>query len=382
MRVSFIQQFEAECRHKSDVLERVGCMGSTMLTWRRVFSLAYAFGCQFMVLGQADARLGDEEMTLVSKPSAPIVPGLVFTVSGGRSMVYLAGSLHFLEDGRKHPWPDALKKAYQAAHAIYFEVAPKEMNDPKVNPALLRWGRLPTGKSLWTFVSKETLTSLDTYVKSDALRDEVTTMFPWMATLVISQRQFGNQGIHLADGLESLVSKASSKDGKTIGGLEGALDHFRILSRLGADAQEELLRSSLTTEKELVEDLHKMETAWRSGDMATLDQRCAAAFAGNAELRQTLLTARNQAWAGKVALLAEQASPSLVLVGCLHLCGPDGLPSLLRARGLTVIPFSSSPQNDPQAPRGVTSSRSIQGEGKQSGRFTEPRLEYRKAKAP
>jgi uncharacterized protein YbaP (TraB family) len=45
---------------------------------------------------------------------------------------------------------------------------------------------------------------------------------------------------------------------------------------------------------------------------------------------------RNQRWAGQIEALLDDDRDYLVVVGALHLVGPDGLPNLLRDRGLTV----------------------------------------------
>ena len=49
-----------------------------------------------------------------------------------------------------------------------------------------------------------------------------------------------------------------------------------------------------------------------------------------------LIVDRNRRWARVLARLAKRGGVTVVVVGAGHLVGPDGVPALLRARGLAV----------------------------------------------
>jgi uncharacterized protein YbaP (TraB family) len=81
-----------------------------------------------------------------------------------------------------------------------------------------------------------------------------------------------------------------------------------------------------------------LEAAWRAGDLTRLGPGLVGEMrAENPPLYEALLKRRNLAWTDTLA--AEMAATSgveLVNVGALHLVGPDGLPTLLAARGYKV----------------------------------------------
>jgi len=49
-----------------------------------------------------------------------------------------------------------------------------------------------------------------------------------------------------------------------------------------------------------------------------------------------MISNRNQRWARTLSRLARKPGRNVVIVGIGHLVGPDGVPALLRAQGLTV----------------------------------------------
>ncbi|HEY2480597.1 MAG TPA: TraB/GumN family protein, partial [Caulobacteraceae bacterium] len=54
------------------------------------------------------------------------------------------------------------------------------------------------------------------------------------------------------------------------------------------------------------------------------------------QLYQRLVVDRNRRWADRLAERMGSRGRIVVVVGIGHLVGPDGLPALLRARGLAV----------------------------------------------
>jgi uncharacterized protein YbaP (TraB family) len=80
-----------------------------------------------------------------------------------------------------------------------------------------------------------------------------------------------------------------------------------------------------------------MTRAWRSGDMAALDELEAAPLRNEfPQIYRSLLLDRNDAWLPQIESLAQSQPVELLLVGALHLVGEDGLLAALAARGYSV----------------------------------------------
>jgi len=76
--------------------------------------------------------------------------------------------------------------------------------------------------------------------------------------------------------------------------------------------------------------------AWKAGDAPTVERIVLSALRQEPQLYQRLLVDRNKAWIPKLEVLFTRKGHTFVVVGAAHLVGPDGLISLLRAKGYTV----------------------------------------------
>jgi uncharacterized protein YbaP (TraB family) len=97
--------------------------------------------------------------------------------------------------------------------------------------------------------------------------------------------------------------------------------------------QVELLRETLDEAADLRQELDETMTAWRRGDLGKLEALLRKGKAESPALMQRLTTDRNRRWMKKILPLLEGQQDTLLIVGALHLVGPDGLPDLIRKAG-------------------------------------------------
>ncbi len=57
---------------------------------------------------------------------------------------------------------------------------------------------------------------------------------------------------------------------------------------------------------------------------------------------ELLINKRNRRWAPSITAMAREGTPSLIVVGQLHLLGPTGLPALLEEHGLHMVARNES----------------------------------------
>jgi len=85
--------------------------------------------------------------------------------------------------------------------------------------------------------------------------------------------------------------------------------------------------------------LDKLHDEWRRGDDVALAQELTVDFKGSyGSLYQRINVDRNQAWIPKIRAMLDQShgDDALVVVGTMHLLGPDGLVSQLQSKGYRV----------------------------------------------
>ena len=123
---------------------------------------------------------------------------------------------------------------------------------------------------------------------------------------------------------------------KPVDEFEGAAAQLAIFDQLPEPAQRALLAAALDCPGDELTEMHKLEQAWATGDLAMVNAATSADFLRNPELRAALLVSRNRAWVAKLTGLLLRGAQPFVAVGLAHLVGADGLPALLSAQGYTV----------------------------------------------
>ena len=85
--------------------------------------------------------------------------------------------------------------------------------------------------------------------------------------------------------------------------------------------------------------LDELHDEWRRGDADALEKKLTVEFKGAyGSLYQRINVDRNQAWIPQIARLLDDShsDDALVVVGTMHLLGPDGLVSQLQSKGYRV----------------------------------------------
>ncbi len=118
--------------------------------------------------------------------------------------------------------------------------------------------------------------------------------------------------------------------------LEGTAGQLGLFDALPETEQRDLLNAVLREDDAAGTEGADLEQAWRSGDFAKIEAESHRGMLADAELRAALFTARNRAWAARIAGELTAGRRLFVAVGAAHMAGEDGLAAMLRSRGFTV----------------------------------------------
>ena len=156
--------------------------------------------------------------------------------------------------------------------------------------------------------------------------------------VVLYMKQMGN--IDMDAQLDSYFQKEGLAKNKSIIGLETYEEQFNLLFRSSSlQRQAELLICLLDNIKEEMGNEVKMAQIYNQqnlDEMYKLFQEKDGTKCDSYPTEEAnLLYKRNKAWMTKLPGIFKQ-NPTFVAVGALHLCGPDGLLSLLKKAGYTV----------------------------------------------
>lgn len=271
---------------------------------------------------------------------APASTPAIWRVSDADNSLYLLGSFHALNAG-DYPLSGAVNAAYADAEKLMFELSPAQMRSPDLAVQLHRAGSLPAGDSLEAHLSEAERDAFAAWLKANPRIPP--TLFaqaePWYAALLIGQVEMQKRGLSPAHGLDVHFMALAEKDGKPAAGLEQAAQQIALFDGMSAEVQRQLLQESLAPAQDAEAELRALHHAWKRGDVPAIERDMLAEFSTRyPELNRRINIDRNQAWLPQLQALldAETGDDVLVVVGTMHLLGPDGLVQQLQKQGYKI----------------------------------------------
>jgi uncharacterized protein YbaP (TraB family) len=257
----------------------------------------------------------------------------VWQLAGRNNNVYLLGSVHALRNDGK-PLPASLLRAYQDSDVLYMEIDLDDLDPTEVQQFTLSNGILPPEQTLAGVMGAERYTR----AKGEAHKlgldlDQLARLEPWVVAISAIQAQVMRLGLDPSAGIEQRLVESAVRDGKEVRGLETVSAQFGVFDSLSLERQQEFLLMSLEEAVDLPQDIDQLIDAWSRGDVAALEQLMSEGFEKFPDLYQPLVVARNRNWTRQIADLLDDDKDYLIVVGVLHLAGPDSVIEMLKAQG-------------------------------------------------
>jgi uncharacterized protein YbaP (TraB family) len=173
--------------------------------------------------------------------------------------------------------------------------------------------------------------------------DMLSKTEPWYAAMTIEIMMLDRIGFDPTLGIEMYMMSKAKDDGKRIDGFETVVEQIQFLDGMSIQAQRDMLMSTLTESAKLGEMMDELIDAWRHGDVAHLESGMLDDLEKHEELNKALVTDRNRRWVDRIETLLDDDDDYLIIVGALHLIGPDGVPKQLERNGYHVQQLSEPP---------------------------------------
>jgi uncharacterized protein YbaP (TraB family) len=267
-------------------------------------------------------------------------PVTMWQVDGKTNSVYVLGSIHLLRE-QDHPLPGVIDLAYEDAEIIVMELDMDDMDPAYTQMAFNRAGVMTDGTTLRDLMGDEAYSRAEEAAAAvDIPLDMLAQSEPWLAAMTAEIMLLYRIGFNPMLGVEMTMTARAARDGKPIEGLETVDEQLAFLDGLPLDVQSEMLIQTLTEGAALDGSIEALISAWRHGDMATLESGLLAAIEEQSELNEVLISNRNRRWAEAIAGWLDDDQDYLVVVGALHLVGDEGVPALLAKRGLGIQQLS------------------------------------------
>jgi hypothetical protein len=157
-----------------------------------------------------------------------------------------------------------------------------------------------------------------------------------MVAQMLEVMQWQKAGFDPELGLDKHFYDEAQKTGKAVQGLETLDFQVSLFDNMTLAEQDHLLAETLKEIDTEQANMAKMIEAWKAGDAPTVERIVLSSLKQEPQLYQRLLLDRNRAWIPKLEPLFARRGHAFVVVGAAHLVGPDGLVSMLKAKGYTV----------------------------------------------
>ncbi|MDJ0918236.1 MAG: TraB/GumN family protein [Woeseiaceae bacterium] len=269
-------------------------------------------------------------------------PLTLWQVDGKANTVFILGSVHLLRQ-QDHPLPSKIDEAYAQAESIVMEIDMDDLDPIAMQSLISELGRLTDGRTLADIMGPELYAEAQVAAAAmDIPLDLLAQTEPWLAAITIEQMALARIGFNPRFGIEMHVMAKAAQDGKTIDGLETIEEQLGFLDGLSVESQRDLLMQTLSEGMNIETMMDALITAWRHGDIDFFEDNVLDEMLAYPELYRAIVADRNERWVTHIDRLLEQEDDYLVVVGALHLVGPDGVPQLLEARGEQVRQLQQS----------------------------------------
>lgn len=272
------------------------------------------------------------------RAATPPVP-LLWRVSDADSSVYLLGSFHLLKKS-DYPLSRDVDRAFDDAESVVFEVSQADLEDASVAPRMMALATSDPAASLARAVPESVRAPLERRMRALGLSPEQMGAFePWFVDVTLVTLLAQRSGYAPEDGLDRHLMARAAAAGKPTSGLETVQQQLATLDGTPLAEQVEQLREFVDEGDGAAAQLDELHRAWRSADVATIERLMRDEMMARTPVTyRRMAVDRNRAWVPQVERMLAQGRghDALVVVGALHLIGPDGLVALLRARGYRV----------------------------------------------
>lgn len=270
-----------------------------------------------------------------------LIPVLVFgqssvwKVSTDSTEMYLGGTVHILR-ASDYPLPVEFDSAYARADKLILEADLDSLENPAVATQLVLMSYYQGDQTLQSELNPETLEALSKKCGQMGVPiGMLMKMKPSMAILTISMMQLRSLGVS-EQGVDRYYMEKAKQDSLPIGVLESVQFQMNMLADLGKGNEDGMVMQSLKDFDQMETDLSAMVANWKDGTGKDMLEQIADMKKEYPGFYESLLVQRNNDWLPKLEMLLADSAVEYVLVGALHLHGPDGVLELLKAKGYRV----------------------------------------------
>jgi uncharacterized protein YbaP (TraB family) len=277
---------------------------------------------------------------LAANPVAAVERGALFKMTSNGHTMHLFGTIH-VGVSQFYPLEPGITAALAGASTLALELDP-EQPQAEMTRSVLAHGMLPKDDTGYARLAPAKRAQLERLMRKSGLDPDRARGFkPALLASMLSLSEYERLGYRADLAADRFLARLARSGNARVVELESLDAQLALLDRLRDDQWRFLDEVVSAIESGAQQnDARVVVDAWGSADRNALDAlwaRIAADTSVSGRFsREVLLDGRNGALADKLAQLLANEEKTVAAIGVLHLLGKNGVPELLRGRGIEV----------------------------------------------
>ncbi|MCF2949997.1 TraB/GumN family protein [Paraglaciecola aquimarina] len=260
----------------------------------------------------------------------------VWKVSSDTHSLYIGGTIHVLAK-EDYPLPKEYDQAFKLVDQLVFETDMSVVNSPEFAQKMMGQMMFADGTTIDKILKPAAYTALKAHLDARGIPMQNFASFkPSLLAITLSMLELQILGL-TSEGVDLYYSKLAAKKNKPQLWLESPDQQIEFLLKMGQSDHDAMIEYTLKDIKKMPNMIDTLRKAWRIGDMPALAEVGIKEFITDyPEIYQDLLVTRNHNWLPQIEKMLNTEPVEFVLVGALHLAGPDSVLTSLQSKGYKV----------------------------------------------
>ena len=243
----------------------------------------------------------------------------LWVVRDADTTIYLFGTIHVLRPEIR--WFDGpVKRAFDTSDTLVLEVLTPDKSEVAALTARLAID--PDGPPLTQKLDPAVRGRYLALIRQlNLAREQFEPFQPWFAAMSLSILPLERLGYSADSGVEAVLRRAASRDGKAQTAFETVSDQLGFFAGLPEKTQIAFLSATIDDAAKVETEIGKMVHNWSAGRPDALAAELNESLKDMPDLAQALLYDRNKRWAQWIAARMAKPGTVFIAVGAGHLAG-------------------------------------------------------------
>ena len=260
----------------------------------------------------------------------------VWKVTNDQHSLYIGGTIHVLTP-KDYPLAKEYDLAYQASDKVIFETNMEVVSSPAFGQKMMDQMMYSDGTTINKVLQTDTYNALAIHLSSRQIpMQALASHKPNLLAISLTFIELQAMG-YTSEGVDMFFANMATTQAKEQGWLETPDEQLAFIAKLGGDDPNAMIEYTLKEIKKMPEMFAKLHSTWLAGDMQGMADVGITPFKADYPIiYQDLLVTRNNNWLPKIVNMLNDQPTEFILVGALHLSGPDSVLAKLKAKGYKI----------------------------------------------